>query len=84
MILIRAVTISVALFGALLVTAIAAEVVGHNVRPERRDATTFLIESGAAHFGRMAGLAVAKDGVLLVSDDTNGVIYRVAYSAPPR
>jgi glucose/arabinose dehydrogenase len=45
---------------------------------------TFLIEGGAAHFGRVAGLAVAKDGALLVSDDTNGVIYRVAYSTPPR
>ena len=45
---------------------------------------TFLIEGGAAHFGRVAGLAVANDGALLVSDDTNGVIYRVAYSGPPR
>ncbi len=45
---------------------------------------TFLIEGGAAQFGRVAGLTVAKDGALLVSDDTNGVIYRVAYSAPPR
>jgi glucose/arabinose dehydrogenase len=45
---------------------------------------TFLIEGGAAHFGRVAGLTVAQDGALLVSDDTNGVIYRVAYSTPPR
>jgi glucose/arabinose dehydrogenase len=43
---------------------------------------SFLIEGGRAHFGRVAGLAVAADGALLVSDDTNGVIYRVAYSAP--
>ncbi len=43
---------------------------------------TFLIDGGSAHFGRVAGLAVAKDGALLVSDDTNGVIYRVAYAAP--
>ena len=41
----------------------------------------FLIEDGHAHFGRPAGLAVAKDGALLVSDDANGVIYRVAYGA---
>jgi glucose/arabinose dehydrogenase len=45
---------------------------------------TFLTEGGAAQFGRVAGLTVAKDGALLVSNDTNGVIYRVAYSAPPR
>jgi glucose/arabinose dehydrogenase len=45
---------------------------------------TFLIEGGAVHFGRVAGLTVAKDGALFVSDDTNGVIYRVAYSTPPR
>jgi glucose/arabinose dehydrogenase len=28
--------------------------------------------------GRPLGVAVAKDGALLVSDDTNGVIYRIA------
>jgi glucose/arabinose dehydrogenase len=32
-------------------------------------------------FGRPAGLAVSKDGSLLISDDENGVIYRVAYNA---
>lgn len=32
------------------------------------------------HQGRLAGLAQAKDGALLVSDDTNGVIYRIAYT----
>lgn len=37
----------------------------------------FLIEGGAAHFGRPAGLAVDATGALLVSEDTNGVIYRV-------
>ena len=39
----------------------------------------FLLENGAAQFGRPAGLAIAKDGALLISDDANGVIYRVAY-----
>lgn len=29
--------------------------------------------------GRLAGLAVARDGALLFSDDENGVIYRVAF-----
>lgn len=38
----------------------------------------WLIEGGKAFFGRPAGLAVAKDGALLISDDVNGVIYRVS------
>ncbi|MBC8098314.1 MAG: sorbosone dehydrogenase family protein [Armatimonadetes bacterium] len=42
--------------------------------------TGFLIEDGAAVFGRPAGLLVLADGSLLVGDDTNGVIYRVAYT----
>lgn len=29
--------------------------------------------------GRLAGIAMAKDGSLLVSDDANGVIYRISY-----
>ena len=41
--------------------------------------TGFLIEDGTAHFGRLAGTALAKDGSLLVSEDTNGVMYRIAY-----
>jgi glucose/arabinose dehydrogenase len=41
----------------------------------------FLIENGAAQFGRLAGLAVEADGSLLVSEDTNGVIYRLQYGA---
>lgn len=47
--------------------------------------TGFLSADGTAHFGRLAGIAIAHDGSLLVSDDTNGVIYRVAYGpkAPP-
>jgi glucose/arabinose dehydrogenase len=41
--------------------------------------TGFLINNGENQFGRPAGLAVMNDGSLLVSDDTNGVIYRVSY-----
>ena len=37
-----------------------------------------LIENGRAQFGRPAGLVVASDGALLISDDNNGFIYRVA------
>ncbi|TDH23537.1 sorbosone dehydrogenase family protein [Segetibacter sp. 3557_3] len=39
----------------------------------------FLVNNNKAHFGRLVGLAMHSDGSLLVSDDTNGVIYRVAY-----
>ena len=39
----------------------------------------FLIEDGTANFGRLAGVAVARDGALLFTDDTNGMIYRVSY-----
>ena len=39
----------------------------------------FVVSGGAQQFGRPAGLAVMKDGSLLVSDDDNGVIYRVTY-----
>jgi glucose/arabinose dehydrogenase len=46
--------------------------------------TGFLVDDGHAFFGRPAGLAVMKDGSLLVSDDTNGVIYRVRFSGATR
>jgi glucose/arabinose dehydrogenase len=39
----------------------------------------FLSADGEVYLGRPAGLAVAQDGALLVSDDANGVIYRVSY-----
>ncbi|MFN8489347.1 MAG: superoxide dismutase family protein [Caldilineaceae bacterium] len=42
--------------------------------------TGFLIENGKAQFGRPAGLLVLQDGSLLVTDDSNGVIYRITYS----
>lgn len=42
--------------------------------------TGFLVEKGAAQFGRVAGLMVAPDGSLLIAEDTNGVIYRVSYT----
>lgn len=38
----------------------------------------FLIEDGSAQFGRPAGVTVAPDGALLFSDDSNGIVYRVA------
>jgi Raf kinase inhibitor-like YbhB/YbcL family protein len=42
--------------------------------------TGFLSDGGQTHFARPMGLAEAKDGSLLMADDANGVIYRVAYS----
>ena len=41
--------------------------------------SSWLIEDGMAQFGRVAGLLVMDDGSLLISEDTNGVIYRVTY-----
>jgi len=48
--------------------------------------TGFLVKGGApdgkdAHFARIAGLAMIKDGSMLVTDDTNNIIYRIAYNA---
>ncbi|MDM9646433.1 YbhB/YbcL family Raf kinase inhibitor-like protein [Rhizobium sp. S163] len=42
--------------------------------------TGFLSDGGKTHFARPVGLAVAKDGALLMADDANGVIYRVSYN----
>jgi glucose/arabinose dehydrogenase len=39
--------------------------------------------SPAEVWGRPAALAVAKDGSLLIADDTGGTIWRVSYSAQP-
>lgn len=44
--------------------------------------TGFLTGGGRTHIARPMGLAVAKDGALLVGDDANGVIYRVAAENP--
>ncbi len=40
--------------------------------------TGFVIDGGAATFGRPTGVAVARDGALLVGDDETGVVYRIA------
>jgi glucose/arabinose dehydrogenase len=48
--------------------------------------TGFLRKQGSAwtHFGRPVGLVMLRDGSLLVGDDTNGVIYRIAYQGQTR
>ncbi len=38
-------------------------------------------DDGWGYLGRLAGLAQAADGSLLVSDDANGTIFRIAYTA---
>jgi glucose/arabinose dehydrogenase len=43
--------------------------------------TGFLSDDGTAQFGRPTGLAIYPDGSLLLSDDTNGVIYQISYEA---
>lgn len=43
--------------------------------------TGFLSDDRQMEFGRLAGLAIAPDGSLLVSEDTNGVIFRITYRA---
>ncbi|MGJ9420158.1 YbhB/YbcL family Raf kinase inhibitor-like protein [Massilia sp. CMS3.1] len=42
--------------------------------------TGFLTDGGKTHIARPVGLAFAKDGALLMADDANGVVYRVAYT----
>lgn len=42
--------------------------------------TGFLTDGGKTHIARPVGLATAKDGSLLMSDDANGVLYRIAYA----
>lgn len=44
----------------------------------------FLSEDRQSQFGRIAGLAVDNDGALLVSEDTNGVIYRIRHEGGPQ
>ncbi|UYZ64773.1 PQQ-dependent sugar dehydrogenase [Hymenobacter weizhouensis] len=44
--------------------------------------TGFLVDNNKAQFGRVCGLAQHTDGSLLITDDSNGIIYRVAYAAP--
>jgi len=51
-----------------------------NGKPVRFDdfLTGFVVNNNKAHFARLVGLAIHSDGSLLVSDDTNGVIYRIS------
>lgn len=39
----------------------------------------FMSRDGTGHYGRLAGVAVLRDGSILFSDDANGALYRVTY-----
>jgi Raf kinase inhibitor-like YbhB/YbcL family protein len=41
----------------------------------------FLTDNGTTHIARPMGLAVARDGSLLMADDANGGIFRIAYAS---
>jgi glucose/arabinose dehydrogenase len=41
--------------------------------------TGFLVDDNQKHIARPVGLVIARDGSMLISDDSNGVIYRVSY-----
>ena len=58
--------------------AFASQVVSRS--RSSRSSRGFLTDGGLAHFARPVGLAIAKDGSLLMADDANGVIYRIAYT----
>jgi glucose/arabinose dehydrogenase len=50
--------------------------------PERIEPfLTGFVENGGRYFGRPVGMAVLPDGSLLVGDDTNGAIYRIAHGS---
>lgn len=55
-----------------------------NGRPTRAEdfVTGFLRANGQTLIGRPAGLLIAADGSLLISDDANGAIYRVSFGDP--
>lgn len=42
--------------------------------------TGFLVNNNREHFARIVGITMHTDGSLLITDDTNGVVYRVARS----
>ena len=78
MIALRGLTIAVVLCGGLVLPAFGAEVLGHNVRPERRDATEdqirqlqvppgFTVDVLARNLGNPRMMAVADDGMVYVS-----------------
>lgn len=62
--------------------AVIAQQMAERASAQVERLTGFLNEGRTRFFARPVGLALAMDGALLVSDDTNGVIYRLAYTTP--
>ena len=52
-----------------------------NGRPSRVETfvSGFMTADGTGHYGRPCGVAVMADGSVLLSDDANGMIYRISY-----
>jgi glucose/arabinose dehydrogenase len=48
---------------------------------EYDDFATGFVVSDSQVWGRPVGVAVAKDGALLVSEDASGTIWRITYTA---
>ena len=50
-------------------------------RPTRVESfvSGFMSRDGAGQYGRPCGVAVLRDGSILLSDDANGIIYRITY-----
>jgi Raf kinase inhibitor-like YbhB/YbcL family protein len=57
-----------------------------NGQPQRFEpfVSGFLTDRGRTHIARPVGLALARDGSVLMGDDANGTIYRIAYSGSGR
>ena len=52
-------------------------------KPEKAEdfLTGFLVDNKTKYFGRPTGLVEMPDGALLLTDDSNGVIYRISYDS---
>jgi glucose/arabinose dehydrogenase len=52
---------------------------GRRRKHGREDFMTGLVNRDADVWGRPVGVAVAKDGALLVTDDQSNIVWRVSY-----
>lgn len=56
-------------------------IVFENGKPVRQEdfLSGFLSKDGKSRFGRPTGIAISSQGIIFISDDSNGIIYRVTY-----
>lgn len=54
---------------------------GFRIDP-RRSRLAQILPGVTYQFARISGIAIAADGALLVSDDSNGIVYRVSHGSP--